>query len=241
MEPVDKKNNHLQRHSNIAKRIVFGLVLIIIGIVFLLKNSGVISEDVADIIISWEMLLIAIGFIGLFGQGKVANLILILIGGYFLVLNHFNVPETFSQIFWPALLILVGIFVVFRAGFFSSRYHMSRGEVNADFINEVAIFGGNNRQITSDSFKGGKVTSVFGGSKIDLSFCKLSEGTNVLEVTSVFGGTNLKVPADWNIKMQVTSIFGGFEDKRSLSATDSSKMLIIKGVAIFGGGEVRNS
>jgi predicted membrane protein len=151
-----------------------------------------------------------------------------------------NVSENFSRMFWPAFLIIMGVVVVFKARFFPFRHHMNKSELNSDFIDEVAIFGGNNRFITSEAFKGGKITSIFGGSKIDLSTCKLAEGVNVLEVTSIFGGTNLKVPSDWNIKMQVASIFGGFEDKRYPTVTDTSKTLIIKGAAIFGGGEVRN-
>lgn len=240
MEIVDKKCETKHKHPNIAKRFAFGIMLIIVGVVFLLHNGGIINDELAEIIISWPMLLIAIGIVGLFGHGKLGNLILIVIGGYFLALHHLDVPGNFSHMFWPVFLIVIGVIVVFKARFFSTSHRINKSGVTADFIDEVAIFGGNNRIITSSSFKGGKITSIFGGSKIDLSNCTLAEGTSELEVTSIFGGTSLKVPSDWNIKLQVASIFGGFEDKRYPSVSDNTKTLIIKGAAIFGGGDIKN-
>ena len=95
----------------------------------------------------------------------------------------------------------------------------------------------------SDNFKGGRLTSIFGGSEINLTNCKLAEGKNVIDVFMVFGGNVLIVPPDWSIKIEVVSIFGGFSDKRH-NFTDESKKenkeLYIKGMAIFGGGEIKN-
>jgi hypothetical protein len=57
----------------------------------------------------------------------------------------------------------------------------------------------------------------------------------------VFGGCKLIVPADWEIKVEVNAVFGGFSDKRLNLPTiteKSGKILIIKGVAVFGGGEI---
>jgi hypothetical protein len=41
------------------------------------------------------------------------------------------------------------------------------------------------------------------------------------------------------VQVEVVSIFGGFSDKRHSSTIDRDKKLIIKGVAIFGGGEIK--
>ena len=51
------------------------------------------------------------------------------------------------------------------------------------------------------------------------------------------------VPSDWNIHIEVVSVFGGFADKRRKvdnMRTESSKILHIKGVSIFGGGEIKS-
>jgi predicted membrane protein len=94
--------------------------------------------------------------------------------------------------------------------------------------------------LVSDQFRGGKITSIFGGSKINLLYCKPVEGC-VIDVVTIFGGTKIYVPENWNVKTEVVSIFGGFEDKRGnsvISRVDQSKIVVFKGSAIFGGGEI---
>ena len=58
----------------------------------------------------------------------------------------------------------------------------------------------------------------------------------------VFGGTSLTVPDDWNIHIKIVSIFGGFADKRRSKSENiySEKEILIKGVCIFGGGEIKS-
>ena len=63
----------------------------------------------------------------------------------------------------------------------------------------------------------------------------------VIDVTAVFGGAKLIVPAGWQIKHEVTAIFGGLDDKRLVPAPlGSTKILIIRGVALFGGIDIRS-
>ncbi len=67
-------------------------------------------------IISWQMLLIVIGVWNLFfNQSKVAGFILIAVGGFFLIPDLFILPYDFRRNFWPLLLIVVGLFILFKA------------------------------------------------------------------------------------------------------------------------------
>ena len=114
---------------------------------------------------------------------------------------------------------------------------------SADYLDEVNVFGGCERKLYSKLFRGGKVTSIFGGSTYDLLNCDLGEGKNMIDVVNIFGGTKLIVPANWRVSVEVVSIFGGFVDKRrtpALSFDDQTKELCITGVAIFGGGEINS-
>ena len=112
-----------------------------------------------------------------------------------------------------------------------------------DIIEEVCVFSGGGRSITSDNFKGGEITCIFGGSEINFRHASLSPGENIIDVTCIFGGVTLYVPEDWTVVSEVTSVFGGFGDKRAESklsfATNPEKMLYIRGVVIFGGGEIK--
>ena len=145
------------------------------------------------------------------------------------------------------IFVAIGLFIIFRRrGYRYFRQQVS--SVNTDYedknvIDEVNFFGGGNRVINSDNFKGGSVVSLFGGSEVNLLNCKLAEGNNVLDVTFIFGGSTFIVPQDWKIDIDVFAIFGGFGDKRRKDPNmvyDDSKTLVLKGFVLFGGGEIKN-
>ena len=94
--------------------------------------------------------------------------------------------------------------------------------------------------MVSKNFKGGDVTTVLGGSEIDLSQADFN-GTVRLEVTQVLGGTKVIVPPHWEVRSEITAVFAGFEDKRQQPAiTNPNKILIINGTSILGGIELKN-
>ncbi|MCJ8165432.1 cell wall-active antibiotics response protein [Pontibacter sp. E15-1] len=107
----------------------------------------------------------------------------------------------------------------------------------AEVVDSAAILGGVKKNIISKNFRGGEVVSVFGGTELNLSQADL-QSPAVLEATQIFGGTSLIVPANWQVKSEVVAILGGVDDKRPLmqsSSYDPNKVLILKGVALFGG------
>ncbi|HPF00376.1 MAG TPA: hypothetical protein PKY63_06895, partial [Bacteroidales bacterium] len=67
----------------------------------------------------------------------------------------------------------------------------------------------------------------------------LAEGDNILEISAVFGGFKLIVPAHWNVKIETSNVFGGVVDKRIVTGTvDMTRTLVVRGSAVFGGGEI---
>ena len=232
MEKIKKQNS----------RGPLGLFLIVVGLVLLLGNLGYLPYEVTDVLFSWPMILIGIGLFNLFKKEYSAAVILLAIGTFFLLPDLFydlDARDVFK--FWPLLIVLVGGLFFLR-----KRDHVSfnRETSNShDVIDEVDIFGGGVSQIESQNFQGGKITAIFGGGEIYLDKCQMSPQGAVIDMAVVFGGTKITVPRGWNVKTEVVSIFGGFADKRNFfneNTADPSKTLIIKGVAIFGGGELRN-
>jgi predicted membrane protein len=148
----------------------------------------------------------------------------------------------YNKLFWAFILVALGLIFIFR----SKKNHHQFEEAekfSSEFIDEVNVFGGSEKKLTTNSFRGGKITSVFGGSNYDLLDCKLAEGKNLLDMVNIFGGSKIIVPSDWKIHVDVVSIFGGFSDKRrtvNVSASDDTRELYITGVAIFGGGEIKS-
>ena len=100
--------------------------------------------------------------------------------------------------------------------------------------------GGSKRRIFSKNFKGGQITSIFGGSDLDLTHADL-EGTAVVDVVSVFGGVKLLVPANWEVRSDITAILGGVDDKRKdPSVLTPTKKIVLTGFCMFGGVDIKS-
>lgn len=239
MEPNEQKPE-----GRITRNYALGVLVIIAGLILLLSNMNILSYEARHVFFSWQMLLIGIGVISLFGNGnRTAGYILIVIGAIFLVPRIFDLNFNVMHVFWPAILIAIGILILLKRmpkrplkSNFSSHQSSPEG-----FIHEDNIFSGGKQKVTHE-FKGGQINCIFGGSEVDLTQAVLGEGTNELEVNTIFGGVTLIVPADWKIQLKMTSILGGFADKRSYlkESPDPSRILIIRGSTIFGGGEIKS-
>lgn len=233
-----REHNHLQNN-----RAITGVILVLVGLFLVLRNTGFFPEFIDHVIFSWPMLLVTIGLIITIGSsgGKTSGIIVMAVGAFFLIPHIFR--YTFDiNMFWPAIFIIIGVIFIFskRRGLSAISAASVTGD---DYIDYVHVFSGGERQIVSDCFSGGKVTAVFGGSEIDLTKAKLAPGVSELEIACVFGGTTIIVPDDWNVKIDVVPVLGGFGDSRKLNpgrTIDNTKQLIIKGAVVFGGGEVKS-
>jgi predicted membrane protein len=239
----DDKPNYRHDHHLTNNRAIIGVILVLVGLFLVLRNTGFFPGFIDHIIFSWPMLLITIGAVITIGSsgGKTSGIIVMAVGAFFLIPHIFR--ETFDvNIFWPSIFIIIGVIFIFskRKGWRSVSTAPQSGD---DYIDYIHVFSGGERQIVSDNFRGGKVTAVFGGSEIDLTKARLAPGVSELELACVFGGTTIIVPDDWNIKIEVVPVLGGFGDSRKLNpgrTIDTTKQLVIKGAVVFGGGEVKS-
>lgn len=224
----------------VKSSVVIGIILVLIGFVFLLRNYDIYLFPID--FLSWEYFFILFGvLLFVLSDNKTAGIIFIAIGLFNLV------PEL-----WPIIFIIIGGYILFKRrgsrSYFHQKYFKGEGSRNVDerandFLEDVSIFGGGNKTINTDNFKGGSAVSIFGGSEINLYGSKLADGENTLEITAIFGGSTLIIPSEWKVELDVVSIFGGFSDKRRKDPNivyDTSKVLIVKGLCLFGGGEIKN-
>jgi len=216
-----------------------------VGAVLILSNFGIMPEILRHHIFSWQMILIAIGLFSVVNnRNKTFGLIMITVGVFFLLPGMFGFSRQMWHMFWPAIFLIIGAYILFRRRIDPDDVDMIDSTVNdEDVFDDLNIFGGSKRTISSANFRGGKVTSFFGGSEYNMLGAGISERRAVMDVLTIFGGSKIIVPADWQVQIDVISIFGGFADKRNTLPPvqiSSDKILIIKGLVIFGGGEVRN-
>jgi predicted membrane protein len=252
----------MEVHRNLGSRVILGIILIAIGVIYLLKTFY-FPIDIE--IFSFPFILIVIGIIIMLNSGNKLFGVIVFVFGLLLYFgDHITI--------WPFFFILWGIYIIFKnrsyghrvsdnpqpdsnpgekrdfrddiADFVKSeKKHFYDSSIRKDYLDDVSVFGGGHKVIHSDNFKGGNITAIFGGSEIDLTQCKLAPGDNIIDVVIIFGGTTIVVPNNWEVILNVTPLFGGFSNKKNRyvsSVPEPDGTLIIKGVVLFGGGEVKS-
>lgn len=234
-------------------RIVAALFLIGFGLLFLFGNMGVfhIGDVFSDY---WPLILVAIGVSRLTSGGKDLGgaLFFIGLGLLFLASNlHLLSGDMFD--YWPLILVLLGVWILFKPrgthskseGKFKHHGKHPEGiqeESDKDgWISIVTIFGGQERPIQSLDFKGGEVTSIFAGGKLDLRQVRTARSELHVEITAIFSGLDIIIPPEWQLDLSITPMFGSVEDKRRNLLHETigeAPRLYLHGSSIFSGIEI---
>jgi predicted membrane protein len=220
-----------------------GVVVAIVGIVFLMNNTGVLSA--AHLFRFWPLILVVAGIAALSNlQGRVKGAVLIILGILF-QLDALGILQFRWSSLWPLALIGAGMVLVWSS-FETRRFGSATGD-SRNNLNEFAFFGGVERRITSQDFKGGVATAIFGGIEIDLRSATIAGDRAEVNLNAIFGGCEIRVPENWEVVAHGQGIFGGYVDstKGYTGVTDpclgvARKELYIRGVAVFGGVEIKN-
>ncbi len=112
----------------------------------------------------------------------------------------------------------------------------------SDYINTTVVFGEIKNTVISKDFKGGKISSLFGATKLDFTHADIN-GVVVLDISQAFSETKIRVPRDWRVEADQTLFLATIEDKRIDIAQNinAGKVLILTGTSIFGVVSIKNS
>jgi predicted membrane protein len=228
----------------------WGLIIVLIGVGLLLEHLGVIPFD--PLARYWPLLLVVFGVMNLTTQSGRFFGFLLIFAGIFLQLNKLGITHFSFADLWPIALIAVGLLLMWGSletrGFLRAKakaFQDFRDQVTGatgplTMLNAVAIFGGCERRVAGANFEGGKATAVFGGIELDFRDADINDEA-ILEVNCVFGGVEIRVPETWHVHSRSLPVFGGFEDKtRQPYNPGKTKTLIITGMVVFGGIEIKN-
>lgn len=234
--------------SDFSAHLVFGLLVIAVGVLFTLDNLNIV--DGGEYIYQyWPVGLIALGVARMIeshlrGGSLLTGGIFAVVGTWFL-LDHLDLVEASLLDIWPILLVVVGCIIVWQGLKGGARINRAISTDGADSVDHqsvitaVAVLSGVTRGSSSPRFRGGELTAFMGGCEIDLRQAAIA-GEAVLDVFAMWGGIEIRVPENWQVVGRVTPLLGGFDDKTRPSKDATTQTLIVRGVVIMGGIEIKN-
>jgi hypothetical protein len=229
-----------RRGMRLTGRLLFGLVLVTLGLMWTLENLGIPGID--EVLRWWPALLLAYGLMrvtGLDGTRRVGSGVVITVIGAYLLARELGFVHISIFRLWPVWMILVGGTLVWRSlrgpGFDPD------GADRSAYPRPFAFMGGNTRKVESQEFVGLEATAVLGGVEADLTGARPRGREVVAEVFAWWGGVELIVPDDWRVVSEVMPIMGGVEDSTHFEGGEVAATLVVRGMVIMGGVEIKNT
>ena len=223
----------------ITPRLMMGVCIMLLGTLLLLDNLQLLDSRV--ILRFWPLAVIGLGsmiYIQAIDTGGRVNGGVLIAVGTLLLLNRLGLFDvSFWNLFWPLILILIGINLVmqtFRVEGVASPY-------SSETVSLFAIWGGTQRTSNSARFRGGDMTALMGGCELDLRQANIAPGeVATIDVLALMGGHEIRVPEDWAVVTRVVPFMGGIEDKRNNLKAGASATLVLRGFVMMGGLEIKN-
>ena len=103
----------------------------------------------------------------------------------------------------------------------------------------IHIFGGGKRAGTWTVGRELRLLCIFGGAEVDFSSATFSVPVTRVRMLCLFGGASIRVNERTNVVSNVTCIFGGLDNAGPSHTFADAPTLIIEGLALFGGADIR--
>jgi predicted membrane protein len=236
-----------------STRLVVGILIMLLGGTLLADNLGWI--EARHVLRSlWPLVLVAIGLAMIrrpqHRRSREWGWVLVTVGAWIFLGKLGWIHISLGQLLLPAIFLFVGGVLVFRSlrGPDESVPKPKSNEANgaaapadhAEFVRSFAMLSGCELRPVSRPFRGADLSAVMGGIKLDLSSARMEGDTAVIEVFAFWGGVEIYVPPDWTVTSEVTTLLAGFIDKRRPTTVVPTKTLVIKGMVVMSGVEIKN-
>lgn len=216
---------------------ILGIGVLAVGAILLLENFGFTGAE--NLFAYWPVLFILVGishFVRPAGSRRyTAGSIFIFVGAVLLLSNLGYIGFGIWDL-WPVILVIAGLSLILKP---FRRQGVNIGDDSGVF-EATAILGGSNRRLSAANFQGGDATAIMGGCEIDLRDCGSEGGPAEIDTFAFWGGVEIKVPDDWEVQVKGIAILGGYGDETRTIEGDGHKILVITGMAIMGGVEIKN-
>ena len=232
-EGSDKCNGKGHAHVSVrlrlnqAEKIIFALLLMGIGLIFLLNAFHVIElgEGVTFGSVLWPFLVACMGVMACRSELNPISIGLFLFGVYMLLFNLGIIPAQYKLTWamaWPVALILIGVTILLH--FFLPKRKKEGGIFEVEksdpvfdctdesgFIRIDSAFTSQTKCVeTGAPFTGAKIDSSFGSLVLDLSQAEIQNGA-LIDADVSFGSLTVRLPAFVGANATCKTAFGGYD------------------------------
>ncbi|MDR0969962.1 MAG: cell wall-active antibiotics response protein [Lentimicrobiaceae bacterium] len=227
--------------TSMDRKIIIGLIFIGIGVLYFLNLFDFFTFNISYYIFSWKTILIIIGLVVVANpNNRVTGLVLIGAGILFWLPEFFNFRIHFRQIFFPALLIFIGILLIAkrkspvdqnsRRDFKKYGDQKSNEQPKNDNQPENEF---TDYEEVNESQKKKEKTEFERDEYQSYNDANMFSG-NFIDETVVFSGKTIKLFSDRFLGGKLTAIFGGININMH-HVKLASGGIILDNTAIFGG------
>ncbi|HOK26417.1 MAG TPA: DUF5668 domain-containing protein [Bacteroidales bacterium] len=105
---------HREHHPAIG----IGLFFIVLGLALLVATNDLLNLGSTSEYFTWQTALIFIGVLLMLNFRVVGGIILISIGTWFFLKHYyFEIPHTLEVMYWPSVIIIIGVFFLLTSLF----------------------------------------------------------------------------------------------------------------------------
>jgi hypothetical protein len=117
-------DNVLRRTKEHHPQVSIGLFFVLLGVALLIATNDWFNLGGVREYFTWQTAMIFIGALLLLNLNFVGGLIMISIGGWFWIDDHYGyIPELMKTIYWPSVIILAGIVFILSSFIKRSKLH----------------------------------------------------------------------------------------------------------------------
>ena len=220
----------MQKSSNI----IWGLVLIVLGIIF-----GLNALELTNINVFfpgwWTLFIIIPSFVGLITESeKTWSLITLIIGVVLLLgINNKVSFELVYKLLLPTILIIIGFSLLMKDTISKKLKdqleHALRGKDN------YSVTFAEEKKTISSEFKGCELDAVFGTIELDLTDAEIKQDC-VIKTSAIFGSILIRVPKEVKVETLSTSILGSTDNNKK---GGTKPTIFVEAFNLFGGTDIK--
>ncbi len=192
----------------VTPKLVVGLFIALLGVVLALDRAGI--ADLTSILRFWPVAIIGVGLTMAFQSrelsGRVNGVFVALFGTYALLYALRIVHVRFWELFWPFVLIMVGVGLATQA--LQPRRASTAGD-GKERVSLFAVMSGVKRASHASPFRGADMSALMGGGQLDLRQATIPPGEDAtIDIYGLMSGFEIFVPSHWRVSTGIVPVHG---------------------------------